>query len=316
MKRNRTPYLFTLLVAIATLTALVPAATAGTPGESGFLSLRSSVGGRETAMGGAGVALSRGASAVYWNPALMAFEANGTDLLLQHQRMWGLFDREAAAVAHRTDLGAVGFFFSGFYADEMDRYEEDSVGVALGTFRPYQVALGVSFARQIGETFAAGVSAKLLHEEIDMYGGTGMAFDFSVAHKAVIEGLWFGATLSNFGSDMTLDAESYPLPTTLRVGAALDPQSPIFAGKVTLAGDVVFPNDGNSKAHVGLEYRMLPALALRVGSKINYTSQGLTAGAGFSRGSITVSYAYEDAMNDLGDGHRFALEMGFGSQGN
>jgi len=289
--------------------------TAGTPGESGFLSLRTAVGAREAAMGGAGVALSRGAAAVYWNPAMMAFAENGTDLLVQHQRMWGLFDKETAIVAHRTDMGALGFMFSGLYFEDMERYEEINVGVPLGSFRPYQVALGFSYSRMIVKDFAVGAMIKLLHEEIDVFGDTGLAYDLSVAHKAIIEGLWFGASLNNLGPDLNLNNAPYPLPTVLRLGMALEPTHPLFAGKVTLAGDVIFPNDGNSKAHLGIEYRLVPALALRAGSRINYTSQGLTAGAGFTRGNITVSYAYEDALNDLGDGHRFALEMGFGTVG-
>ena len=315
MSRRRTLNTLAALTTVLIMLSTAVTCTAGTPGESGFLSLRTAVGGREAAMGGAGVALARGAAAVYWNPAMMAFGDNGTDLLLQHQRMWGLFDKETAIVAHRTDMGALGFMFSGFYADDMERYEEINVGVPLGSFRPYQVALGFSYARKIGADFAAGAMIKLLHEEIDMYGDTGFAYDLSVAHKAVIEGLWFGASLNNFGPDLTLNNEPYTLPTALRVGMALDPTHSLFAGKVTLAGDVVFPNDGNSKAHVGLEYRLVPALALRAGSKINYTSQGFTAGAGFVRGNFTVSYAYEDALNDLGDGHRFALEMAFGTEG-
>ncbi|MBC8425866.1 PorV/PorQ family protein [bacterium] len=306
-----------LLTALALgLLLLAPfQAVAGSPGEAGFLSLRTPVGAREAAMGGAGVALSRGAAAVYWNPALMAFEENGTDLLLQHQRMWGLFDKETATIAHRTDLGALGFMFSGFYAEEMERYEELNVGVPLGSFRPYQVALGFSYARRLTDDFAAGATVKLLHEEIDMYGDTGFAYDLSIAHKAVIEGLWFGAALNHFGPDLMLNAEPYTLPTTLRVGMSYDPAQEIFRGKLTLAGDIVFPNDGNAKAHMGMEYRMLPAFALRVGSKVNYASQGLTAGAGFTRGDVTIGYAYEDALNDLGDGHRFALELAFGPGG-
>jgi len=312
MRRISQTHPLTALVLGSLLLTVVAPAAAGTPGESGFLSLRTAVGAREAAMGGAGVALSRGAAAVYWNPALLAFQDEGTDLLLQHQRQWGLFDKETAAIAHRTGLGAFGFLFSGFYAEEMDRYEEVNVGVPLGTFRPYQVALGVAFARQSSEAFAAGATVKLLHEEVDMFGDTGLAYDLSIAHKAVVEGLWFGASLNHFGPDLTLNSEPYQLPTVLRVGMAYDPTQDVFAGKVTLAGDVVFPNDGNSKAHVGAEYRLVPALALRVGTKVNYTSQGLTAGAGFRRGNITVGYAYEEAKNDLGDGHRFAVEMGFG----
>ncbi len=289
-------------------------AWAGSPGDSGFLSLRLPVGTRETAMGGAGVGASTGAAAVYWNPARMALEEEGTDLLLQHQRLWGFFDKETALLAHRTRKGAIGFLFSGLYADEMNRYDEEGVGIPLGTFQPYQVAFGAAFAHRIGDDFAVGATVKILHEEIDAYGDTGVAYDLAVIHRAVIEGLYFGASVTNFGPDMTLDAVPYQLPTAVRVGFGYDPADPLFAGKVTLAGDIIFPNDGNEKAHAGLEYRLTPDLALRLGTRINYESLGMTAGCGFHRGRLTVGYAYEDAKNDLDPSHRIDLQIALGDR--
>ena len=55
-----------------------------------------------------------------------------------------------------------------------------------------------------------------------------------------------------------------------------------------MPGDVVFPNDTNEKAHVGAEYRLLPEFSLRVGTRINYDNQGLTAGAVMSLRSSTA----------------------------
>ncbi|MBK7701725.1 MAG: hypothetical protein IPI34_01945 [bacterium] len=59
----------------------------------------------------------------------------------------------------------------------------------------------------------------------------------------------------------------------------------------------------------------MPALALRLGTRINYESQGYTWGAGFTRGPLTLGYAFEQATNDLGDWHRFALELALGRAG-
>ena len=303
------------LAALLSALLLAGAACAGTPGSAGFLSLRNPVGAREAAMGGAGVASAVGASAVYWNPARLAFTQDGTDLLLQHQRLWGLFDKETAAVAHRTPHGSLGFIFSGLYADEIERYEEDGVGVPLGSFRPYEVALGANYARMIGEVFAVGVGVKLLHTEIDVHGDTGLAYDLFIAHRAEIPGLWFGASLTNVGPDLNLDDGPFALPQAARLGLAFDPQQEFFSGKLTLAADVLFPNDGNEKAHLGAEYRLVPALALRLGTRVNYESQGYTWGAGFARGPLTLGYAFEQATNDLGDWHRFALELALGRAG-
>ncbi len=292
--------------------ALAGTAGAGSPGDSGFLSLRLPVGTRATAMGGAGVGAATGPAAVFWNPARLALAPAGTGLLLQHQRLWGFFDQETALLSHATGGQAVGFLFSGLYADEMNRYDEEGVGIPLGTFRPYQVAFGMSYARRVGERFAVGGTVKVLHEQIDVYGDTGVAFDLAVSHRALVEGLWLGASVTNFGPDMTLDSVPYQLPVALRVGFGYDPVQSFFAGRVTLAGDVIFPNDGNNKAHVGAEYRLSSALALRLGYRINYESLGLTAGCGFRRGRLAVGYAYEDASNDLDPSHRVDLQIAFG----
>ena len=77
-----------LFAAISSLIALMCLAcpgeiwAEGKPGDAGFLSLRMGVGAREMGMGGAGVASSQGAAAIYWNPANLAFSSYRTELLL------------------------------------------------------------------------------------------------------------------------------------------------------------------------------------------------------------------------------------------
>lgn len=308
--RSRANSLLVLLAAAAALVlAVSPAAAGGDPGDAGFLSLRMPVGARETGMGGAGVGAATGAAAVYWNPARLAFEGPGTDLLLQHQRLYDLFDKETAIVAHRTSHGALGFFFSGFYSDDIERYGTEPVGVPEGTFNPHQIAFGLSYSRMLAADIAGGLTMKYLHEEIDVYSGSAVAFDLSLSHKALIDGLQIGAALQNLGPGITLNEVEYDLPLTFRFGFGYDPQHPFFAGNVSFAADVLIPNDGNEKAHVGAEYRVMDLLALRLGTKINYESQGLTAGAGFAKGRLEVGYAYEDMDNELDPSHRFAIEI-------
>ncbi len=298
-----------LLVAVTWLILTPPLARAGKPGESGFITLRLGVGAREAGMGNVGVASSNGAAAVYWNPANLPFMDYSTDLLLQHQRWLSLFNIETVSLAHRTNFGDLGIFFNGFYSDKIERYDDEQVGVSRGTFRPHDVVFGLSFSRKIVESLAGGVAVKMLHESIDIYSDTSFAFDFFLSHQAVIAGLVFGASLTNVGQDITLNQEPFPLPTAFRIGAAYDPPGGIFSGKVTLAGDVVVPNDGTEKAHLGLEWRLIPELALRAGGNINYDSRDLTFGAGFHKGVLGIGYAYENMKNDLEPAHKFALEI-------
>ena len=298
------PALFVLAITFAS------GALAGSPGDAGLLSLRMGIGAREAAMGETGVASSTGASAVFWNPANNVFADFETGLVLQHHRYLGLFSHESAAMASRVGKGVLGVIFMGFYSDSIDRYGTEPVGVPEGTFKPYDVAFGVSYAHPLGESFAAAMTVKLIYERIDIYSDTGFAFDFFLTHKAVIEGLIFAASATNVGGKMNLRDEPFDLPTAVRVGAAWTPVGDVLQEKLTLAGDVFIPNDANEKAHIGAEFRLIPEFSLRAGTRINYENQGLTAGAGFRAGVLGVDYAYEEStVEGFDDGHKFSLNL-------
>jgi hypothetical protein len=298
------------ILTVLILVLAAPVMGAGTPGDAGLLSLRIGVGAREAGMGEAGVASSRGASAIFWNPANNVFADFETSLVLQHHRYLGLFNHESAAVAHRVGKGVLGFIFTGFYSDSIERYGTDQVGVSQGSFKPYDVAFGVSYAHPLGESFAAGINAKFLYERIDIYSDTGFAFDFFLTHKAMIEGLVFAASATNLGGKVNLNEEPFKLPTAFRLGAAWTPDSDLFKSRLSITGDVVFPNDSTEKAHLGAEYQLIPEFALRLGTRVNYENQGLTAGAGFRTGVLGVDYAYEEStVEGFNDGHKFSLNL-------
>ena len=284
-------------------------ALAGSPGESGFLSLRMGVGAREAGMGGAGVAASRGASAVFWNPANNVFYDFETELVLQHYRYLGAFNHESAAVAHKIGRGVLGFMFSGLYSDEIPRYGEEPVGIPEGTFSPYDVSFGLSYAMPIGDSFGLGMTGKMIYEKIDIYSDTGFAFDFFVTHRSMIEGLVFAASATNVGGQMNLNNAPFDLPTAYRVGMAWNPAD-LLGSRLTFSGDVVFPNDTNEKAHLGVEWSIIPEITLRGGTRVNYDTKGWTAGVGARTGVLGIDYAYEENTEDGFDaGHKFSLNL-------
>jgi hypothetical protein len=300
------------LVALSALAiAWAPVAWAGSPGDAGLLSLRMGIGAREAAMGETGVATSTGGAAVFWNPANNIFAADfENSLVLQHHRYLGLFNHESAAVANRMGKGVLGVIFMGFYSDSIERYGAEPVGVPEGTFSPYDVALGVSYAYPLGDSFAAAVTAKMIYEKIDIYSATGFAFDFFLTHKALVDGLMFAASATNIGGKMNLRAEPFKLPTAFRLGVGWILSGGFFKENVTLAGDVVIPNDTREKANIGGEWRIIPEFALRIGTRINYDNQGMTAGAGFRAGVVGVDYAYEaSTVEGFDDGHKFSLVL-------
>ncbi len=299
-----------IIFSIATVMLLIgPLALAETPGEIGFLSLRMGVGAREAGMGGAGVASSHGASAIFWNPANNVFFDFETEMVLQHHRYLGAFNHESAAVAHKVGAGVLGFIFTGLYSDEIDRYGTEPVGVPEGSFRPYDVSFGLSYAMPIGDRFGVGVTTKMIYQKIDVYSDTGFAFDLFASHQSMIEGLVFAASATNVGGQMNLKSVPFDLPTAYRVGMAWNPAN-LLGNRLTFAGDVVFPNDTNEKAHVGVEFFIIPELVLRAGTRVNYDTKDWTAGAGFRTGALGIDYAYQENKIDGFDaGHKFSLNL-------
>ena len=150
----------------------------------------------------------------------------------------------------------------------------------------------------------------MVYERIDIYSDTGFAFDLFVTHKAVIEGLTLAASATNLGGQMNLNAQPFDLPSAFRLGFAWIPQQEVFAQKLLVAGDIFIPNDTSEKAHLGAEYRLIPEFTLRLGSKINYDTQGLTAGAGFVVGRLGLDYAFEDMkVAGFDSSHKFSLRV-------
>ncbi|HOX26625.1 MAG TPA: PorV/PorQ family protein [Candidatus Krumholzibacteria bacterium] len=285
----------------------------GGPGDAGLLFLRQGIGAREAAMGGTGVASTEGAAAAYWNPSRLAFAEAGTSFLVQQQSWLGSFDYTAASLAHHGTFGVVGLTFAGFFADKIDRYGNDMVGIPEGTFSPYDLAFGGSYSRAFSEEFALGAQVKLAYEKIDIYSGSLLLFDlFATWDLRHLPGVTLGVSATNLGGQMTINQEPFDPPKAVAVGGAWSPRSGSLADRLTVAGDLTFVNDGGEKGHLGAEVKVVPELALRAGYKLNYDNQGLTAGAGIRYNAFGLGYAYEDVGDDaLDPGHRVSLEFYF-----
>jgi hypothetical protein len=304
------------MLMVLALTVLAPSgALAGDPGSAGLLSMRLGVGARYGAMGETGVASAYDGSAIYWNPANLAY-APGTQLTLQHMEYFGgLFRKESFALGHSTDYGSFGLLFSGFYSKELDRTSDEPAGVKQGTFQPYDVVIGVGYAFQFGE-IALGITGKLVYERIDLYDGSTGAVDIGVTHKASVAGLTLGAALQNMGSKMVLNQQEFDLPLLLRLGAAYGLQAAKLSSgreRLMLTGEVLVPNDGNSRLHAGAELFLHELFALRGGYRFSYDTFGATFGAGFRKDAFSLDYAYMGNRDDTFDAsHRFSLSLGFG----
>ncbi len=190
---------------------------------------------RAAGMGNAGVAVADNSSAVFWNPAGLAFQ-RGTELSLTHSN-WlpafdaGLFYEYLTAKHHFDGVGTFGAHVTFLNLGEHEG--RDFQGDPTGTFRSFDLAIGLSYARQLTQNFGIGVSSRFIYSSlapIDDVDGTAssIAFDLAGLYQSnqfdlggVGTTFSAGFNLANMGPEINYTGEEDsgdPLPTNLRFG--------------------------------------------------------------------------------------------------
>ncbi|MDD4857566.1 MAG: PorV/PorQ family protein [Candidatus Krumholzibacteria bacterium] len=281
---------------------------AGEAGTSGFLFLRLGNGARASGMGEAFTAVADDATSIYYNPAGMANVA-GVELNVTHTEWLQDIRFEQVTVLNEMFGGTAGISFTGVYYGSMDRYPDYAALVSDGTFAPYDLSIAGGYAMDIIPNLSAGVTAKLIYEKIDFESATGWAIDIGVIHRSMIRGLTLAASMLNFGPEAKFVEEKFYPPFQLRGGASYRYDADWLMGNAILAVDAIFPNDGEAKLHSGVEYNYRGLLSVRAGYKANYYSQGPTLGLGVYYRNLRFDYAFMPTSYDLGDSHRFSINL-------
>ncbi len=231
-------------------------------GEAAVPFLLIAPGARNGGLGEAGVALVNDATAIYWNPAGLAFQYENPALdkprqiTLMHSR-WlpqfnfsDLFYDYGAARFYIEDLGMFGVSLT--FLNLGKSVWTDETGNELGTFDSFEYAVSVAYATKLKPNLGLGVNLKLIQSNLsDVTVGTenrdGRATSFAVdvgvlwtpQYPFLDNRLNVGASISNFGPKVTyIDRkQADPLPTNLRVGLAYKAFDDGF-NKITMVYDI------------------------------------------------------------------------------
>jgi len=312
-------------------------------GTSAATFLEIGAGARAMAMGGAYVAQATDASALYWNPAGIAFTP-GFQLEFMNSK-W-LADTQYNFVGLVAPIptirSCVGLsFISLDYGESPVR----TVDRPEGTGEKYgarDIAVSLSYAMALTDRFSFGLSGKFINQRIWSESGSAVAMDVGVYYNTMLKGLRLGASVSNFGSDIQMSGRhlttvvdpdaavqnfdrvpvnykvgSYSLPLLFRVGLAYSRDLGAF-GQLTLAGDVNHPSNTTESINLGAEYGFANMFYLRAGYENLYErdhQNGLTVGGGveyFRRGlmGFRVDYSWSD-WGILNSTQRFSLGLMF-----
>lgn len=194
---------------------------------------------RGAAMGNTGVAIADNASAIFWNPAGLAFQKQN-QVSITHANWLPAFNADLfydylVGTYYIDGIGMIGGHITFLNLGEQTRTDE--TGLELGRFNSYEITAGLSYGFQISENFAVGTGLRYIYSSLadgsvsgqQINPGSSVGLDLAALYKsdpftvadrqATINA---GINLSNIGPGIqyTDNAQKDPLPTVLRAGWA------------------------------------------------------------------------------------------------
>ena len=247
MKRSVNPVIRRLGLSAALVLAFLGSALYGAVpasaqiGGAGVVFLKIEPDSRAAGMGNAGVALADNASAMFWNPAGLGFQT-GTEAGITHSN-WlpeftsDLFYEHLVAKHHVNNWGTFGAHLT--FLNLGSHEGRDHNNISTGTFKSYDLAMGVSYGVKVSSRFSVGTSLRFIYSNL----APGQTVDFQPTKAGVstavdIAGLYrsrpimlgsvpttvsAGFNLANMGPKIRYsDSDNAdPIPTNLRFGTAL-----------------------------------------------------------------------------------------------
>ncbi len=254
------------------------------------------IGAEANGMGAAFVSRATDATSLYWNPAGIAQLVNN-DAVVVHANWIAATNLDwAGLVLPLGEFGNIGFSFTSLsMPDEKVRTVQQPEGTGE-YFSAGDIAIGVSYARNLTDRFSIGFTGKYIQETIWHMSSSAFAFDIGTLFRTdLFGGMVIGASISNFGTPMKLsgidtrtfaqvdpsvygsndqipysiDLDSWGLPLLFRIGVstnAIKTQD----YRWTVALDALHPNDNYETFNVGTEFAYKEFLFLRAGFQSLY----------------------------------------------
>jgi long-subunit fatty acid transport protein len=194
---------------------------------------------RATGMGNTGVAVADNASAIFWNPAGLAFQ-NQNQISVTHANWLPAFNADLfydylVGTYYVDGIGTIGGHITFLNLGEQIRTDE--TGLELGRFNSFEISAGLSYGFQISDNFSLGTGLRYIYSSLadgsvsgqEISPGSSVGIDLAGLYKTNPFQLGnrqasfnAGFNLSNIGPGIqyTDNAQKDPLPTIMRLGWA------------------------------------------------------------------------------------------------
>lgn len=279
-------------------------------GKVGFSFLKIGVNGRAAGMGEAYTAVAKDASATYWNPAGLAM-AKSNSAILTHNVWLQDIKHNFAAVQITNGTHNIAFSLNMISVPGIEIRDDTPTEKPIGTTTAQNLYLGMAYATNIGNQWTLGAQLKYFYEKYYLYESNGIAFDFGVQKHELIKSLDWGFTIQNLGKMKKLKNEHTELPITFRSGFGYKLPWKVGDDNILAAADIVYVLNDAFRINMGGEISFLNMLSLRMGYVLGSDSYNFTAGFGLLFNRYRISYAFVPFKYDLGNSHRFSINIYF-----
>jgi len=282
-------------------------------GQTGFQFLKADMSARSAGMGGAFVMVADDATAMFHNPAGLAYVSSGIDAFGTMTQWIADINYSAAGVAIGLgNLGTVGLnFMTANYGDiigtrlpylSTDSQELIDKGfVETGMLDVSALSVGAGYARRLTDKFIVGGQMRYAYQNLaestlptkvadSTYDVTnevsGLAYEFgTIFYPGLWSSLRVGMSIKNFSQQFEYSEEPFQLPLLFTMGFAVD----LFevmgmdgGNSLLLAFDALHPRDYTERIHVGAEFTFMDLVSVRAGYKLNYDIESLSLGGGLN----------------------------------
>ncbi|HEY5536152.1 MAG TPA: PorV/PorQ family protein [Ignavibacteria bacterium] len=282
-------------------------------------------GARGTGMGESFTAVANDISALCYNPAgLVQFKENG--VIFSHTEWFVDTRLEYFGGVYHFGSNAIGIGVTSLRTEDMKITTEFQPEGTGSYFRFSDIAIGLSFARQMTTQFSFGATVKYVEETLGELKTRTILGDLATYYMTGLGTSRFAVMISNFGGQVkpsgsvnllegrtVNDFQSFPPPTVFKIGFAFEPLLN-ETNRITTSIQLNSPNDNKENLNIGAEYAYKDFLFFRGGYKFNVDAESFSAGAGlkfpisFAKASLDYSVS---RYKELGFTHRLSMNILF-----
>jgi hypothetical protein len=306
-------------------------------------------GARALAMGGAFTAVADDPSATFWNVAGIA-DIDSREFLVMHSERFGdLIDRDFASFVAPVDWSLLGGSGAGVgitlirlgvddiaFTDhiKLDDLNGDGIGDPISVLdhldeviykSDQEYALMLSYGENLGQ-WRAGASLKFIHQSVGNYSSFGLGADVGLLRPKWWRNLDVGVKLQDITTTyLSWNTGRNELITPAVVPAIAWRQPlPEWNMSATLAAslesrfenrrdvDQYWLGKTSANSHLGLEIGFSQKVFLRGGYDSGWSTEDMTAGAGFVVSRFTIDYAFAGDALDIDEyTHRISATARF-----